>query len=173
MPTFGLCRCIYLHTTKHTQLKKIEDITGMLTWACKPFTAATALSPTHPSLCAFRAPLQPSSVSVGPPFWGRRVHSWPWLLHLLPSLSFYGTSRFWKSFPSSRLVFPERAAAEVRSEGSGLCGQWCGWQITPAVITGSSREGDGQVGLTAHLSFSDCKNQPFFNLNNLGIPASL
>lgn len=54
-----------------------------------------------------------------------------------------------------------RAAAEVSLESSGFCGQSCGRQIAPTVITGSSREGDGQVGLTVHLSFSDCKTSHF------------
>lgn len=40
--------------------------------------------------------------------------------------------------PMKQLQLP-RAAEELSKESRSFCGQWCWWQITPAVITRSSR----------------------------------
>lgn len=40
--------------------------------------------------------------------------------------------------PLKQLQLP-RAAEELSRESRSFCGQWCWWQITPAVITRSSR----------------------------------
>lgn len=153
---------IPLYRKTYTILKTSGENQGCLRGACKPFRTGRVLCVSC-SQCPTCFPLRELlGLHSG-------VQPWPVLLNLLPFTELFRllepvshSGKISHPAGSSSLNWPQLpwAAGEVSWESS-FCGQWCGRQITPAVITGSSREGNGQVGLIVHLSFSDCKTSHF------------